>query len=107
MNEKDISRAAVGNEPCPENLSQSEIMLFHSLRCLYGSYAAGAIDRTQAIKERKQIISSYRQNSVKESLWDSFAKRYQSVLGLEPRVISEGCELCRRIIAILDGRDRE
>lgn len=107
MTVEEISKAAANNEPCPDNLSQSETMLFESLRCLYQSFLGGCVSREQAVKERKQIINLYRQNHISEQLWKCHAKRYQRVLKLEPQISSGDCEMCKRVIGILDGTIQE
>lgn len=104
---EEISRAAANNEPCPDNLSQSEFMLFEGLRYLYKCFRLGAVTREEAVKERKSILDKYRDGEALERLWRCHSRRYQRVLRLEPQINHGECEMCKRILGILDGTVNE
>lgn len=104
---KNIEVLAYQNNEMPENLDIAEQMLFLSLRVLYQSYRNGIITDKVAKRVKASILKSYE----KYKLWNDIAKE---TAGMRNRlgnylidINKNGCEKCKKAVAIFTFMDRK
>ncbi|GKH49641.1 hypothetical protein CE91St46_07520 [Eubacteriales bacterium] len=100
-----IERQAANLQPMPDGLSGSEQQLFLSLRTVYRDYRAGAINRDQAKREKAEVVKAYRLNAARDAVGENLMERLRRSELVRQEIERGGCELCRRLTRILDGRD--
>ena len=99
-----IEKAAATGREMDDDLCAPDIWLFLSLRELYSQHRSGLIDRDQARKEKAELLAKH---EISRFYYDCYVETAK----LRNRIASElvelekcGCEHCRRLIRIFDGR---
>lgn len=106
MTPADIERSAMHNDSLPAGLTQPEQLLYLSFRCLYASYRAGTINREQAQSEKQELLQEYDKSA---RLWEMYRDtcRVRVELGGYSKEVESGdCERCKKIMRILDEREK-
>lgn len=108
MNFEELEVMAYKNEPMPPYQSQAAQLAYQSMRMLYRNYRRQYINKDEATAEKKMIVKAYQEAINKE---ESRMELYRYVddirIHLSPwykKIESDGCEICKQIIKILDGR---
>lgn len=100
-----LQTAAFNGETLPDGLSGPEQLLFLSLRTVYRDYRAGAINKNQAKREKAEAVKAYRLNAARDAVGENLMERIRRSELVRREIERGGCELCRRLTRILDGRD--
>ena len=100
-----IERQAANLQPMPDGLSGPEQLLFLSLRTVYRDYRAGAINTDQAKREKAEVVKAYRLYAARDAAGENLMERLRRSELVRREIERGGCELCRRLTRILDGRD--
>lgn len=100
-----IERAAASGADMDKDLSLPDVWLFLSLRELYRQFRSGMVGKEQAQKEKADIL-------VKHELARLFYDSYEDTAKMRNRISAQlcelercGCEHCKKMIRIFDGRD--
>lgn len=106
MTLSDIERSAMHNDSLPTGLNQPEQLLFLSFRCLYASYRAGTINREQAQSEKRELLRSFEEADRWRNIYHDTCRVRVELGGMSKEVERGDCERCKKIMRILDGRER-
>lgn len=106
---KEIELSAYSNNPLPKRYpSQAEQFAYLSMRALYNDYRKKNLGKEQAQQERLNILHAYESAIAKEefSLLEhkAFDNLRVALGGCSKQVESGNCEVCKRIMRIIDGR---
>lgn len=106
MTPEQIERSAMHNDSLPAGLNQPEQLLFLSFRCLYASYRTGTITREQAQSEKRELLSEFDKAIRLYGIFQDTCRAQVKLGGLSKEVEQGDCERCKKIMRILDGRER-
>lgn len=106
MTVKEIEALAKKGTPLPEDTTLAESLFYYNLRALYKEYRDGVIDKDRAKVEKTRLVNRFGV----QKLWEDCAQeqydRWRKYLRLVSEAEKCGCSICKRIVRILDGRDR-
>lgn len=102
----DVAELARTNQPLPSNVSASERLLYYTLRGIYRSYAAGELSLDQAKREKNAALRDFESNALGERIWHDHARRMSEISRVLAQAEKCGCEYCKQIARIFDGRQR-
>lgn len=103
---EEIERLAMKGNPLPDGYTQPQVLLYLSFRMLYREYRNQVITRAQAKAEKAKILKAYDQAQFMWSVfWDS-AQIRNRVSEQLTKINRDGCEYCRAVIEIFDGRKK-
>lgn len=107
----DIERKAVNDVKCgrsdPPKLPMCDAMLYIGIRYLYIAYANDLTTQEEVSKEKKSLTAAYRTAAYDWELYMQMAERRNRVASELLMLEKCGCEHCKRLIRIFDGRDRD
>lgn len=111
MTPAEIEHSALHGAELPDKLTGPEQFLFLSFRQLYRDFHAGSIDRDQAHREKLRILKGFDDFNRLRDMYASYARRWNRAEMLMPEVERSRsdcptCNTARKIIEILDGRDK-
>ena len=102
-----IEKAAAAGADIDSELCNPDMWLYLALRELYRQHRVGLIDRDQAKKKKAALLARH-------ELERFYHDSYLDVVKMRNRIESQlvelekcGCEHCKRLIRIFDGRDRD
>lgn len=101
----DLERSAMKSEPMPDNLTMPEQWLYLSLRILYREYRSGAIEKKQARQEKRKLIDEYELMMLHHRAYQQATERVNRYSPLLVEAEKSGCDVCRKIVRIFDGRE--
>lgn len=101
----DLERGAMKSEPMPDNLTMPEQWLYLSLRILYREYRSGAIEKKQARQEKRKLIDEYELMMLHHRAYQQATERANRYSPLLVEAEKSGCDVCRKIVRIFDGRE--
>lgn len=104
MTAEQICKAAQNNEPMPADMLLSEQGLYFALRNIYDSYRRGIIDDKQGKREKLNAIKQYENLKLGERIYLRQAKMSVELGKLLVMANKEGCEVCRKMSALITGR---
>lgn len=104
MMQEELERLAAKSEPLPNNLTLPEQWLYLSLRVLYREFKTGAITREQATKEKTSILKQFEMAQLHHKAYTQATERSNKYGYLFAEAEKSGCDVCRKIVRILDGR---
>ena len=104
MTADDIIELARHNSPMPAEFTLAEQLLYKSMRLTYYSYKRGLINKAQGMAERKAAVRQFERYRLAEKSYRDLAKRGKAIGELLCKVNKDGCELCKQIAKIFDGR---
>lgn len=102
----DVAELARTNQPLPSGMSASAQLLYYTLRGIYRSYKAGELTIDQAKRVKSNALRDYDSNALGESIWHENARRMSEISRVLIQAEKCGCEYCRQIARIFDGRQR-
>ena len=97
----DIARKKM---PQPDGMTLSELMLFTIARNICKALSDGIIDRDQAHTEKLNAIKVFEMDRLSERVWTDSARRMVAISQVLGEAEKNGCEHCRRVAKIFDGR---
>lgn len=115
MTTEEIERVALSKKELPDGMNSVEQLLFLSLRQIYLTYEAHAIDNEQAGTEKNKVLNSYKDilsTLHSRDIYLLSLQRWDKAEKLMPEFEKDNtdncptCELAKQIIKILDGRIR-
>lgn len=105
MTAEEIYELARKRQPAPDNLTLPEQLLYTTARNIYKSYADGIISLEQAKQEKQQSISNFESLSRKYDIYIDHMKRMAVISQVLGDAEKNGCERCRRVARVFDGRE--
>ncbi len=104
MTADEIIELARHNSPMPAEFTLAEQMLYKSMRLTYDSYKRGLIDKAQGTSERKTAVRLFERYKLAEKSYRDLARRGKAIGELLCKINKDGCELCKQMAKIYDGR---
>lgn len=101
-----IEQSAAAGSELPAGLSSPEQWLFLSLRLLYQQYRDGHLTKEQAQKEKAHIIEQFKADQQTLNMYREGQERWHRIMNMQGTIELSGCEVCRKITKIYDGRER-
>ena len=101
---KEISRYAMTSNEIPEGCDDAAALLFLALRALYREYEKGYITQEQATKEKAKALRAYGGWRFWENVFAETARRNNELDKLKPAIAAGSCEMCKKLVAITEGR---
>ena len=98
----DIARKKM---PQPDGMTLSELMLFTTARNICKAFSDGVIDREQAHREKLNAIKVFEIDQLSERGWADSARRMVAISQVLGEAEKHGCEHCRKVAKIFDGRE--
>lgn len=90
--------------PQPDGLSLAELMLYTTARNIYKAYADGLISIEQAKQEKTNAIKAFGIDDLSERSWKDHARRMVMISQVLGEAEKCGCDYCKRVARIFDGR---
>lgn len=88
------------------NLSFCDMVLFIGLKYLLVAYKNSLATREEISTEKKKLLASYKIALIDEDMYQSQAKLRNRISSKLVELEKCGCEHCRELIRIFDGRQR-
>ena len=101
----ELERLAAKGDPLPDNLAMPEQWLYLSLRMLYREYRSGAIEKEQAGQEKRKLIDEYKLMMLHHRAYTQASDRVNRYSHILTDAEKSGCEICKKIVKIFDGRE--
>lgn len=107
---KDIERLAQTNSKLdgitfpPEDMSELEKVLYWQLYNLYKLYLAKAVDKEHAKLMKSHYITEFGRADLKRDIYGQAHKRRAHINVALKKGIDSGCEHCRKVLELLDGK---
>ncbi len=105
MTADEIYELARKRQPAPDNMTLPEQLLYTTARNIYKSYSDGIITLEQAKQEKLQSIRNFDNLSRKYEIYDDHARRRVKISQLLTEADKNGCDICRRVSRVFDGRE--
>lgn len=105
MNAEEIYELARKRQPAPDNMTLPEQLLYTTARNIYKSYSDGIITLEQAKSEKQKSIRDFENLSRKYEIYYDHARRRVKISQLLTEADKHGCEICRRVSRVFDGRE--
>lgn len=99
-----IERLAQSGAEMPTGLAQPDQLLYLSLRNLYHSYKTGIVDKQQATKEKRQIITQYEIAKLKYEAHEDSLNAIYEMSPFASDAQKSGCPYCKSLLGVFDGR---
>lgn len=106
MTAKEIEGLAKKGTPLTESATLAESLFYCNMRALYKEYRDGIIDKDRAKVEKVRLVNRFGVQKLWEDCAQENYERWRRFLQLASVAEKNGCEYCRRIVRVLDGRER-
>ncbi len=107
MTGQEAAELARTRQPLPDGEHLSVIMLYYSLRGIYRSYSAGELTEEQAKHAKQDALREYDSLALSERCQIENARRWSEICRVLTQAEKCGCEYCKEISRIFDGRQRK
>ena len=104
MTAEQIYELARKRQPAPDNLTLPELCLYTTARNIYKSYYDGIITLEQAKNEKQKSISGFERMNMRYEVYDDHVRRRVKISQLLTEADKNGCEICKRVSRVFDGR---
>lgn len=105
MTADEIYELARKRQPAPDDLTLPEQLLYTTARNIYKSYQDGIIGLEQAKQEKRQSIRNFESLNLKCDIYSDHMRRMVTISQVLGDVERNGCERCRRVARVFDGRE--
>ena len=105
MTVEDVEKLAKCGTPLPDTATLAESLLYHNLRRLYWEYRYHILDADQAKIEKNRLINQFGVQQLWEQCGQEQHDRWRRYQRIQAEAEKHGCDICKRIVRILDGRD--
>lgn len=95
---------ARNNSVMPSDFTMCQQYLYSILRLIYSAYGKRLIDKPTAIAEKNHAIKMYNEIYKHEHMFLEQARRSAAISELLLDANQNGCEICKHIAKIYDGR---
>ena len=101
-----IEQHAMRLEELPDGLNSIEQYTFLALRSLYRDFRAGHIQKAAAKREKDEINRAYNEGAMLYRIFEQDTAKHNRLSHVMIEINKSGCPLCKKAVAIFDGRDR-
>ena len=105
MTAQEIYELARKRQPAPDNLTLPEQLLYTTARNIYKSYADGIITLELAKIEKQRSIANFESLNRSCLIYRDHMKRMAVISQVLGDAEKNGCERCRRVARVFDGRE--
>lgn len=105
MTADEIYELARKRQPAPDDMTLPEQLLYTTARNIYKSYQDGIISLEQAKREKQKSINDFKRLSMRYEVYDDHARRRVKISQLLTEADKNGCEICKRVSRVFDGRE--
>lgn len=106
MTAEEIYEFARTRKPVPDTLTLTEQQLYSVARNLYKAFADGIVSAEQAKREKLNSIREFESVSKWFEIYEDYGRRRLKISALTIEAEKNGCEICKRISRVFDGRER-
>lgn len=106
MTGQQAAELARTRQPLPEGERLSVIMLYYSVRGIYRSYEAKELTLEQAKRAKQDALREYDSLALSERCHIEDARRWSEICRVLNKAEKCGCEYCKEVVRIFDGRQR-
>lgn len=89
----------------PDDYGALEVMLYQQIYYLCRDFDEGHIPKEEARRLKTQYVGEYGQIKLKQAVYCGHMERMAAISELLLKAEKNGCEYCRKIARIFDGRD--
>ena len=105
MTAQEIYELARKRQPAPDNLTLPEQLLYTTARNIYKSFEDGVITLEQAKIEKQRSIANFESLNRSCLIYRDHMKRMVAISQVLGDAEKNGCERCRRVARVFDGRE--
>ena len=105
MTADEIYELARKRQLAPDNMTLPEQLLYTTARNIYKSYSDGIISLEQAKSEKQKSIRDFESLNLKHDIYSDHMKRMVEISQLLSEADKNGCDICRRVSRVFDGRE--
>lgn len=105
MTEKEIEVFAKKGTPMPDNATLADTLFYQNLRLLYREYKEGIISKEQGKIVKNKLVQQYGVQKLWEKCAQTDHERWRKYQLLQTEAVKHGCSICKKIVAVLDGRE--
>lgn len=105
MTAEEIYELARKKQPAPDGMTLSEQLLYSIARNTYKAFADGVITIEQAKLEKAQSVKAFGVNALSERVMAEHSRRMAEISRVLQDAEKCGCEYCKRVSRIFDGRE--
>lgn len=95
-----------GVDIMPELMDDIDRIYYIAMWSMYESYRAGAITREEAAERKKTLRNIHGRFDIDREIYRQHQTIERRLAGYRHEVEACGCEHCRRLVKLLDGRIR-
>lgn len=106
MTFEDIKNRACFDKGMPGDAGVIESALYFGLQRVYWLFRHSAMDKQCALAEMKRMKSRYESECRLYEMFQEEARRYCRIRGIASDIEKHGSEDAKRLIRIMDGRER-
>lgn len=106
MDFSQIELLAFKSSPLPSSCNTIERACYQAMEFLHMKYRAGMIDREYAALQKRQIRDAYESDMLIYRMYLIESERQRKISDMVLQVQYSGCDICRKVLAILDGRSK-
>lgn len=104
MTVEDIEKLAKSGTPLPDTATLAESLFYHNMRRLYWEYRHHILDTKQAKMEKNRLIQQFGVEQLHTRCAQHEYNRWRRYQVIQAEAEKHGCDICRKIVKILDGR---
>ena len=105
MTADEIYELARKRQPAPDDLTLPEQLLYTTARNIYKSFEDGIITLEQAKIEKQRSIANFESLNRSCLIYRDHMKRMVAISQVLGDAEKNGCERCRRVARVFDGRE--
>lgn len=105
MDQEQIEIRAMHNDPMPDSLELPEQLLFLAFQHLHASVRAGQLTRDQARAEKLKLLDQFDTFMRWDRIYQDTCKMRVELAKVAKDMTVSGCPICKKAIAIIDGRN--
>ena len=105
MNAEQIYGLARKRQPFPDNAPLPEQLLYTTARNIYKAYSDGIITEAQAKREKANSVKAFARYAISEKCAADIFGRMAAISETLLEAEKCGCEYCKKVARIFDGRD--
>lgn len=106
MTVEDIEKLAKSGTPMPDTATLAESLLYHNLRRLYWEYRNDILSSEQGKIEKHRLVQQFGVEQLHTQCGQQEYDRWRRYQSIQAEAEKNGCEICKRIVRTLDGREQ-
>ena len=103
----EVQKKVMQSEPLPDGSSMPELLLYKLLEILHREYRAGKIMLSDAKETAAEYRRIFNADMIAEACNRQAIERCNKYSPLLVEAEKHGCEICKKIVRIFDGREKQ